>query len=298
MTSERRLEPEERGRLATGRVPDACDRVLFATDDVILGEFRCPASHPDFASAGPINHHVVAFPREAVWIEREDSPRFVADPGVATIYNPRQAYRRAVISADGDRCDWIGMSEPLARGLVRGFNPADAAHNAAFRYPRATVSSDVYLAQRALFGLARSAGADPLDVEERALAILAAVLGAAYGATGGGDPMPVVRDLVEHARAAIMTRLFDNLSVGELAALVSVSPFYLCRTFRAATGSTLHAYRREMRLRTLLGIAATYRGNLSALALQAGFSSHSHFTTAFRRAFGRAPSHVGATLAS
>jgi AraC-like DNA-binding protein len=34
------------------------------------------------------------------------------------------------------------------------------------------------------------------------------------------------------------------------------------------------------------------RGNLTALALELGFASHSHFTDTFRRAFGVAPSAV------
>jgi AraC-like DNA-binding protein len=87
-----------------------------------------------------------------------------------------------------------------------------------------------------------------------------------------------------------MTTLFENLSVSELASRIGVSVFHLCRTFRASTGSTLHAYRRDMRLRTAANLTRTYRGHLAALALEVGFYSHSHFSAAFRRAFGHAPS--------
>ena len=88
----------------------------------------------------------------------------------------------------------------------------------------------------------------------------------------------------------MLARLFENANVCDLARDVQVSPYHLCRSFRAETGMTLHAYRRAIRLRTTLGLAEAYRGNLSALALRAGFYSHSHFTTAFRRAFGVSPS--------
>ncbi|HEX6941577.1 MAG TPA: hypothetical protein VF128_01550, partial [Gemmatimonadaceae bacterium] len=96
-------------------VPEPCDRVVFATGDVVAGEFRCPTSYRAFATAGRINHYVVAFPRTSVWIERETLPPFVADPGFATIYNPHQPYQRRPISPDGDLSDWLGVSERLTR---------------------------------------------------------------------------------------------------------------------------------------------------------------------------------------
>jgi AraC-like DNA-binding protein len=98
------------------------------------------------------------------------------------------------------------------------------------------------------------------------------------------------RELVESTKAAILASLFENSSVCDLARAMNASSFHLCRSFRAETGMTLHAYRREIRLRTALGLAPSYRGNLSALALRAGFYSHSHFATSFRRVFGVSPS--------
>jgi AraC-like DNA-binding protein len=151
------------------------------------------------------------------------------------------------------------------------------------------------MAQRKLFADFGRAENDQMHVEEQALEIVATTLGFGYGAAHRrvaakprrGRPR---RELVEDAKAAISARLFENLSVCELADYVGVSPFHLCRAFRAESGMTLHAYRRDIRLRAVLGLTAEYRGNLSALALHAGFYSHSHFTTAFRRAFGVSPS--------
>ena len=63
----------------------------------------------------------------------------------------------------------------------------------------------------------------------------------------------------------------------------------LCRLFRRHTGMTLHEYRTELRLRDALDRLASRRGDLTRIALDLGFSSHSHFTAAFRRAFGMTP---------
>ena len=282
--------------LRGGIVPDPCDRVVFATGDVVAGEFRCPASYPAFATAGRINHYIVAFPRTSVWIEREKFPPFVADPGFATIYNPHQPYLRRPISPDGDFSDWLGVSERLARDAVRQFDARDADHPEPLRYAAAAVSSETYYIQRQLFTRVAAGNADPLEVEERALDIMVAVLRSAYVASNRGRKLAsprrgrARRELVESAKAALLSRLFENSSVSEVAGDVDVSPYHLCRSFRAETGMTLHAYRRNIRLRTALGLTGSYRGNLSALAVRAGFYSHSHFTTAFRRAFGVSPS--------
>jgi AraC-like DNA-binding protein len=276
-------------------VREPCDRVVFATGDVVAGEFRCPTSYPTFATAGRINHPVVAVPRSSVWLERENAPRFVADPGFATIYNPGQPYLRHAISPDGDQSDWLGISERLARDAVRQFSAHDADHPEPLRHAAAAVASDTYLAQRRLFARLNAGVADPMEVEEVALDVVIAVLRSAYSDSSRREAAPPRRgrarqNLVESAKAAILSRLFENSSISDLARDIDVSPYHLCRSFRAETGVTLHAYRRNIRLRTALGLTDSYRGNLSALALRAGFYSHSHFTTAFRHAFGVSPS--------
>jgi AraC-like DNA-binding protein len=274
------------------RVED-CDRIVFASDSVVLGQFRCPTWHADFSVAGKIHYHVAAFPRRAVWIAREDAGRFVADPSLATLFNPGQPYERSSISRQGDESDWIGVSESLARDIVRHFDWSDADRGAPFRFHRACVTNNVYVARQALFERAVSNISDLLEVEENAIALMTAVLRAAYqGAAAVGDRSASIRgrELVEAGKSVIMATLSENLSVSDLAQRIGVSPFHLCRTFRAATGSTLHSYRRDMRLRTALSLRRRYRGNLAALALEVGFYSHSHFSAAFRRAFGQAPS--------
>ena len=52
----------------------------------------------------------------------------------------------------------------------------------------------------------------------------------------------------------------------------------------------IHRYLTQLRLRSSLERLADGANDLTALALELGFSSHSHFTDAFRREFGHAPS--------
>ncbi len=270
------------------------DRVTFRTPSVVLGRFRLAVDHPAFSDIGPIRHHVVAFPGTAVWIEQEGRRRFVADSSLATVYNPNQAYLRHPISSRGDESDWIGVSEDLAREIVARHDLVHAMAARPFRHAAAPVSRARYLEQWQLFEAISNRDHSALEIEERAMAIVANTISAAYRGvrarrTAVSRPRHR-RDLAEDAKAAIMGSLFENEDVTSLSRRLAVSPFHLCRRFREATGRTLHDYRREMRLRQSLILSDRYRGKLSALALDLGFHSHSHFTAAFRRAFGIRPS--------
>jgi AraC family transcriptional regulator len=87
------------------------------------------------------------------------------------------------------------------------------------------------------------------------------------------------------------------LRLADIAAALGVSAFHLCRSFRMATGSTLHACRNRLRLQHALD-RVTSGEDLTTLALDLGYSSHSHFTSAFRRLFGATPSAVRRRLAA
>ena len=99
------------------------------------------------------------------------------------------------------------------------------------------------------------------------------------------------REIVEHAKVLLAARLGDPIRLAEVGRAAGVSPFCLCRTFKAATGTTLHAYRDRLRLQHALERVASGE-DLTKVGLAVGYSSHSHFTAAFRRAFGLTPSEA------
>ena len=287
-----------RNREAVHAAVDHGERVVGQTESVLLGQFRCAPDDPAFRSAGRIRNFVVAFPRTAVRIRHDGELAFVADPTVATVYNPGQSYERLPISADGDRSDWIAVSERIAREIMEVVDPEAAALERPFRMAYAPVTDGVYLQQRQLIERAASRTApDGLELEEVAISIVAATL------TAGQHNVPRhstvgyrARRLAERTRRVVMETLPENLTLTQLAREVHASVFHLCRAFRQHTGFTIHEDRRVARLRRALELAPRYRGNLSALAIDLGFYSHSHFTAAFRRAFGAIPSEVAALL--
>ncbi len=94
-----------------------------------------------------------------------------------------------------------------------------------------------------------------------------------------------LRRVQEH----IDSRLAERITVDELAAVAGLSRGYFSRAFQAATGESPHQFvlaRRLVGARQRLDAGAD---DLAMLAIQTGFSSHAHLTTAFGNAFGLPP---------
>jgi AraC-like DNA-binding protein len=75
----------------------------------------------------------------------------------------------------------------------------------------------------------------------------------------------------------------------EIAGELRVSPVYLTQVFQQVEGLPLYQYQLRLRLARALDLLAGY-DDLTTLALDLGFSSHSHFSAAFRRLYGYSPS--------
>jgi len=81
----------------------------------------------------------------------------------------------------------------------------------------------------------------------------------------------------------------EHSQLAEIAAEVRCSPVYLTQVFQQVEGLPLYRYQLRLRLARALDLLAQY-DDLTRLSLELGFSSHSHFSAAFREAYGRTPS--------
>lgn len=100
--------------------------------------------------------------------------------------------------------------------------------------------------------------------------------------------------LVEAAKHAIASNLERNVTVRDLSRTMRCNPSRLCRAFRRCTGQTLTSYRHALRMQVALERLRQSDIDLTDLALELGYSSHSHFTHVFRRHLGITPSQVRA----
>jgi len=275
------------------------DRILIDTGVVSAGEFRCPVDHPRFEDTGPTRQYCFVFPRNACWIEHQGAPPFVADSTLVPLYNQGHPYRRGAISGDGDCTDWFGVAPAVLREMVATRNPERADRTDAL-FPTSFVPAPAaaFLAQRLVFHHLRAGGPpDRLYLEERVLNLLAEVLDRAFGTTVTPPVSSAQRGVVQRAREHLNRTFLEKEGIGEVAAAVGTSVFHLCRLFRRDTGSSLHAYRTTLRLRRSLEWLRE-GSDILTVAVEAGFSHHSHFTAAFRRAFGVAPSDFRAVASS
>ncbi|HSN28355.1 MAG TPA: helix-turn-helix domain-containing protein, partial [Kofleriaceae bacterium] len=105
------------------------------------------------------------------------------------------------------------------------------------------------------------------------------------------------RDLAHALAHELRLRFADATPLSEIAEAAHASVFHACRVFRRAFGTTLHAYRRELRLRHALAQLIDSDAPLAAIAAGAGFASQSHLTNLFRARFATTPGAVRAARA-
>jgi AraC-like DNA-binding protein len=94
---------------------------------------------------------------------------------------------------------------------------------------------------------------------------------------------------VDRVKLVLASDLARRWTLAEIAAEVRGSPVYLTQVFQQVEGLPLYRYQLRLRLARALDLLAHY-DDLTDLSQEVGFSSHSHFSAAFREAYGRSPS--------
>lgn len=267
------------------------ERLLFLSDAVAVGAFRCPSDHPLFVDSGPTSGYVLVFPRSSTTIRFDGGGTVTGGPPTVIFYDRGQAYTRRRIDRV-DASDWYMIAPDIVRDAVAQYDPAAAdRERRLFPVQAAPATAPLYMTQRTLHSALRNeTPIDALDVEESAIAILHEALRAAV-TVRASSPRTHCVDAVESAKALIAARPAANPSLRAISSAVNCSPYRLCRSFHALTGVTMTQYRHTLRLRLALGALSETGTDLTDIALDLGYSSHSHFTMAFRRQFGVTPSH-------
>lgn len=98
------------------------------------------------------------------------------------------------------------------------------------------------------------------------------------------------------ARRWIEDRLYQRISLAELAAVAHMSAATLQRMFLRELGVTPSSYQRGRRLEEAVLLLRAGRLTVGEVAERVGYASLSAFTSAFRRHFGVPPSSVGAAI--
>ncbi len=129
-----------------------------------------------------------------------------------------------------------------------------------------------------------ASGNDPLASDELMIDLLKEALGRTQGVAAVSP-----RRVVESAKQFLHAHLSEPVSLDEIAEAVRVSGAYLTDAFTRSEGVPLCRYRMRLRLNRAL-VELPRCEDITALALDLGFSSHAHFSNAFKSLYGLSPS--------
>jgi AraC-like DNA-binding protein len=135
--------------------------------------------------------------------------------------------------------------------------------------------------------LPTAASRECLEAEEALIALIRAALESDVRRLE--TPTAGTARVIRRTKQVLHDRLTERLRLADIARDVGASPAYLTDLFRRTEGIPVHQYLMRLRLARAL-VELPHADDLTALALDLGFSSHSHFTATFRRQFGRTPS--------
>lgn len=262
---------------------------LFSTEIFRIGRWRCVVGAAESTAVQSQRWPMMSFTHVGAFVVHSGARSAVIDPTCTLLINPGSPYRMSRHFGERSHGAYILVRPDVFAEVARSEGPLGSAGFAEIEGPSSTRS---YLFHRSLLDRLESVPApDALETDEMAMTLVEAAF---RSARRDAEPCPQRRQRIriDRARAIILENLAEPLKLDDIARAVRLSPFHLCRVFRRTTGRTLHQYRTALRLRVALDRIADPRVDLAGLSLELGYSSHSHFTAAFRKEFGVSPSKI------
>ena len=260
---------------------------LLKTPTVTVRDVYCRGSFPHPSAEEHATDTQLVFPYRGVYVRHLGRDEAVAEANQVLFFNADEGYRVSHPVPGGDASltlilRKLHMDELAPRALLRDSAPL------AFRCQRLRIDARAQALMALIRHSLRENVAEPLEAECLALTLAQRALGPrtthAAGASAGRQR------LVDRAKLVMATDLARRWTLAEIAAEVrGGSPVYLTQVFQQVEGLPLYRYQLRLRLARALDLLGQYE-DLTALSLDLGFSSHSHFSAAFRAAYGRTPS--------
>ena len=228
----------------------------------------------------------VVFPYRGVYVRHLGQDQAVAEANQVLFFNTAEGYRVSHPISGGDASLTLVIPETQLRELAPAALLRDGG-TPAFRQQRLRIDARAQVLVALLRHSLREKIAEPLEAEGLALTLIQRALGPrtthAAGASVGRQR------LVDRVKLVLASDLARRWTLAEIAAEVRGSPVYLTQVFQQVEGLPLYRYQLRLRLARALDLIARY-DDLTALSLDLGFSSHSHFSASFRQMYGRSPS--------
>jgi AraC family transcriptional regulator len=280
-------------------VPAYSDVTVLRRDAALaLAVYRCRGADPPGPAPEELcEEHQVVFVRKGCFVRTSPLGRAVADASQALFFQKGVAYRVHHPHPGGDECVTLSLPDADRLAWMKALGARTSrGTDSDLPWDSGLVSSTAAHRLYRLVADLRN-GRDGLEWQSRALDLLPEIRPLA--------PAPVARprakrreaEIAEAVRMLLLRRLGEPLPLAEIAAAFGITPFTLCRLFARHAGLPVHQYRRRLRLRQALDRLAGGERDITGLALDLGFSDHSHLTNAFRAEYGVPPSAFRSRLA-
>lgn len=275
---------------------------LFVSSSLRISRWRCRAQSSELSADRSQPWHVLAFTHVGAFVMQAEGRDIVVDANTVMLTSPGMPYRTAHPFGSGDRGSSLVLRPGVLREIVARYDPARVESDPdGFRFPaaHAICPPKGYLLQRLLFELlSRPNGADLMRIEETGLSLAESAIRECFRRVVPLDRQVRAatvrqhRECVEAAKGLLVERFREPLRLDDLALELNVSACHLSRLFKRETGLPIHRYLNRLRLRCALEELPECGRDLTSLAFDLGFSSHSHFSASFGQEFGLTPSQV------
>ena len=267
-------------------VPEIVARSLLESPTVTVKDTYCQGTCKHQSPEECTTTTQLVFPYRGVYIRHVSRDQAVAEANQVLFFNANEGYTISHPVAGGDASLTVVLSEPQLHELAPA-NLLNVGSTLAFRCNRLRIDTRTQALVALLRHSLRENIAELLEAESLALTLVQRALGPRTTHQAGST---VGRQrLVDRAKLVLASDLARRWTLAEIAAEVRVSPVYLTQVFQQVEGVPLYQYQLRLRLARALDLLAQY-DDLTELSLELGFSSHSHFSAAFRQAYGRSPS--------
>ena len=277
-------------------------RGLYESPLLRVSDYHCHAHKTDPAAEEESENNSIVVMRHGTFAQHFGKQRVIADVNQAIFFSKNSVYRVSHPTDHGDRGTYFLIAPQTLNDIVREFDPTIDEHpEQPFAFVTGPCNAPLFWRHLEIVRRLECMKEEPLVhlwADISILNLVADVLESAF--ENHNRPTKLQRtstkldyaEKTEAAKAFLACQLSEQVTLNAIAQEVAVSPFNFARMFQQQTGIPLHRYLTLLRLRASLERLADGADDLTSLALDLGFSSHSHFTDVFRREFGKTPSEV------
>lgn len=273
---------------------------LYESPLLRVQDYQCRACQGGAGAEEECGENNIVLLRNGTFRQHFGSRSVTATVNQTVFFSKDSTYRISHPGECGDRGTVLSTSRRVLNDIVRELDPSIDEHpDRPFPFVSGPCDNTLFLRHRELVQRLEAAATTPLEplwAEVTTLQLMADVLELAFQR----HDFPPQRkrsgtksdhaERVEAVKTYLAADLKQRFTLDDIARVVGVSPFHLARMFQQHTGTPVHRYLMQLRLREALERLMDGADDLTSLALDLGFSSHSHFTDSFRREFGYSPS--------